>query len=71
MNNAALAVGLDLIQDGSTGDWDQMIDTYVTGLLYAKKAIVPFMIANQNGPIFNMDSLAAKDFASDAIAYHT
>lgn len=61
INNAGLAAGLDLIQDGSTDDWDQMIDTNVKGLLYVTKAIVPLMIANQSGHIFNMGSLAAKD----------
>ncbi|MEO6168151.1 MAG: SDR family NAD(P)-dependent oxidoreductase [Chitinophagales bacterium] len=61
INNAGLAAGLDLIQDGSTEDWDQMIDTNVKGLLYVTKAIVPFMIANQQGHIFNMGSLAAKN----------
>lgn len=61
VNNAGLAAGLDLIQDGSTDDWDQMIDTNVKGLLYVTKAVVPFMIANQHGHIFNMGSLAAKN----------
>ncbi|MBK9731247.1 MAG: SDR family NAD(P)-dependent oxidoreductase [Chitinophagaceae bacterium] len=60
VNNAGLAAGLDLIQDGNTDDWDQMIDTNVKGLLYVTKAIVPFLIAKQQGHIFNMGSLAAK-----------
>lgn len=68
INNAGLAAGLDLIQDGSIDDWDQMIDTNVKGLLYVKKAIVPFMIVDQNGHIFNMGSSAGKDFASGVIA---
>lgn len=60
INNAGLAAGLDLIQDGSTDDWDQMIDTNVKGLLYVTKAIVPFMIAQQQGHIFNVGSVAAR-----------
>ena len=60
VNNAGLAAGLDLIQDGSTDDWDQMIDTNVKGLLYVTRAIVPFMIARQQGHIFNIGSVAAK-----------
>ena len=60
INNAGLAAGLDLIQNGSTDDWDQMIDTNVKGLLYVTKAIVPFMIAQQQGHIFNVGSVAAR-----------
>lgn len=60
VNNAGLAAGLDLIQDGSTDDWDQMIDTNVKGLLYVTKAIVPFMIAREQGHIFNIGSVAAR-----------
>lgn len=60
VNNAGLAAGLDLLQDGNTDDWDQMIDTNVKGLLYVTSAIVPFLIKKQQGHIFNMGSLAAK-----------
>lgn len=60
VNNAGLAAGFDLVQDGLTDDWDQMIDTNVKGLLYMTKAILPVMIANQHGHIINMGSTAAK-----------
>jgi NADP-dependent 3-hydroxy acid dehydrogenase YdfG len=60
VNNAGLAAGFDLIQDGLTDDWDQMIDTNVKGLLYMTRAIVPVMIQNHQGHIINMGSTAAK-----------
>lgn len=60
VNNAGLAAGLSLIQDGDTDDWDQMIDTNVKGLLYVTKAIVPFLVKQKQAHIFNMGSLAAK-----------
>lgn len=60
VNNAGLASGLSLIQDGDTDDWDQMLDTNVKGLLYVTKAIVPFLIKQKQAHIFNMGSLAAK-----------
>lgn len=60
VNNAGLAAGLDLLQDGNTDDWDQMIDTNVKGLLYVTRAILPFMVARKQGHIFNIGSLAAK-----------
>src|SRR5438552_3698420 len=34
VNNAGLASGFSLLQDGNTDDWDTMIDTNVKGLLY-------------------------------------
>ena len=34
LNNAGLAAGLEHIDQGSTADWDAMIDTNVKGLLY-------------------------------------
>jgi NADP-dependent 3-hydroxy acid dehydrogenase YdfG len=60
INNAGLAAGFDPIQDGSTDDWDQMIDTNVKGLLYVTKAILPSMIRNEQGHIINIGSTAAK-----------
>lgn len=60
INNAGLAAGLDLFQEGATADWEQMIDTNVKGLLFVTKAIVPFMIANNSGHIINIGSTASK-----------
>ncbi len=60
VNNAGLAAGLDLIQEGSADDWDTMIDTNVKGLLYVTKAIIPFLVQNSQGHIINIGSTAAK-----------
>ncbi len=61
VNNAGLASGLDLFQDASLDDWDQMIDTNVKGLLYVSKGVVPFMINRKKGHIINIDSTAGKE----------
>lgn len=61
INNAGLASGLDLIQDGDLDDWDKMIDTNVKGLLYVSKAILPLMIENGCGHVVNIASTAAKE----------
>lgn len=61
INNAGLASGLDLIQDGDLEDWDKMIDTNVKGLLYVSKAILPLMIKNGCGHVVNIASTAAKE----------
>jgi 3-hydroxy acid dehydrogenase / malonic semialdehyde reductase len=61
VNNAGLAQGLSLIQDGDTNDWETMIDTNVKGLLYVSKAIMPLMIENKKGHIINLGSIAGKE----------
>lgn len=61
VNNAGLASGLDLVQDGSTTDWDTMIDTNVKGLMYVSKAIIPGMIERGKGHIINIGSTAGKE----------
>ena len=61
INNAGLASGFDLIQDGDLEDWDKMIDTNVKGLLYVSKAILPLMIENGCGHVVNIASTAAKE----------
>ncbi|PWK22615.1 NADP-dependent 3-hydroxy acid dehydrogenase YdfG [Arcicella aurantiaca] len=60
VNNAGNAHGLGPIQDGSTDDWDAMIDGNVKGLLYVSKTIMPWMIARQKGHIVNISSIAGK-----------
>lgn len=61
INNAGLASGFNLIQDGDLEDWDKMIDTNVKGLLYVSKAILPLMIENGCGHVVNIASTAAKE----------
>ena len=61
INNAGNAHGLDPIQDGSTDDWDAMIDINVKGLLYVSKAIIPQMTKRQSGHIINIGSSAGKE----------
>lgn len=58
INNAGNAHGLDLIQDGSTDDWDDMMDINVKGLLYVSKAIIPDMVKRKKGHIVNISSIA-------------
>jgi NADP-dependent 3-hydroxy acid dehydrogenase YdfG len=61
VNNAGLASGINLIQDGATSDWNTMIDTNVKGLLYVSRNIIPFMIHHQKGHIINIGSIAGKE----------
>jgi NADP-dependent 3-hydroxy acid dehydrogenase YdfG len=69
INNAGNAHGLDPIQDGSTTDWDAMIDINVKGLLYVSKAIIPKMIAQHSGHIINIGSTAGKEVYPNGNVY--
>ena len=61
VNNAGLAQGLSLIQDGNIDDWEVMIDTNIKGLLYVSRAVMPLMIENKSGHIINLGSIAGKE----------
>ena len=61
INNAGLAAGFGVIQDGNTDDWELMIDTNIKGLLFISRLIMPMMIANGSGHIFNISSIAGKE----------
>ncbi|MCF8304192.1 MAG: SDR family oxidoreductase [Bacteroidales bacterium] len=60
VNNAGLAAGLNTIQEGSLDDWEQMIDTNVSGLLYVSHVIMPLMVEQGHGHIINIGSIAGK-----------
>jgi NADP-dependent 3-hydroxy acid dehydrogenase YdfG len=61
VNNAGLASGLSLIQNGNIDDWEKMIDTNLKGLLYVSRAIMPLMIQSGKGHIINISSIAGKE----------
>ncbi len=60
VNNAGLALGLELAQKASLDDWDAMVDTNVKGLTYVTHAALPGMIARDRGLIVNLGSTAAR-----------
>lgn len=61
INNAGNAHGLSPIQEGSTEDWDAMMDINVKGLLYVTNAILPQMVQKKAGHVINLGSLAGKE----------
>lgn len=69
INNAGNAHGLDSIQNGSTDDWDAMMDINVKGLLYVSKAIIPKMIEQKSGHIINIGSTAGKEVYPNGNVY--
>jgi NADP-dependent 3-hydroxy acid dehydrogenase YdfG len=68
LNNAGLALGRDPFEDANLEDWETMIDTNLKGLLYASKAVLPFIIA-QKGHIINIGSTAGKEVYKDGNVY--
>ncbi len=60
LNNAGLALGRDYFEEGSTDDWNTMIDTNVKGFLYVAKAVSQLMVSRKQGHIINMGSVAGK-----------
>jgi 3-hydroxy acid dehydrogenase / malonic semialdehyde reductase len=58
VNNAGLAAGLDLIQEGDFEDWDRMIDTNIKGLLNVARLLLPAMIEAGRGHVINIGSTA-------------
>ena len=58
LNNAGLASGLSLVQEGDLEDWDRMIDTNLKGVLFVTRALLPAMIARGKGHVVNIGSTA-------------
>lgn len=61
VNNAGLALGKDVLQEGDSTQWITMIDTNIKGLLYVTKAVSPLMIERKKGSIINIGSIAGKE----------
>ncbi|WP_108124526.1 SDR family oxidoreductase [Saccharospirillum mangrovi] len=59
VNNAGLALGTDAAQRSDTTQWQQMIDTNVSGLARMTHALLPTLIAQGKGAsIINIGSIA-------------
>jgi 3-hydroxy acid dehydrogenase/malonic semialdehyde reductase len=62
VNNAGLALGLGPAWEASLEDWDRMIATDITGLVHLTRAVLPQMVARDDGLIINLGSVAG-DYA--------
>ena len=58
VNNAGLALGLELAHKTIISDWDQMIDTNIKGLVHMTRALLPGMVEHQLGHVINVGSVA-------------
>ena len=60
INNAGLALGLEPAHKASLDDWQQMIDTNITGLVAVTHALLPGLVARGRGHIVNIGSTAGE-----------
>jgi 3-hydroxy acid dehydrogenase / malonic semialdehyde reductase len=58
VNNAGLALGLEPAQAADLDEWQQMIDTNCSGLVYCTRAVLPGMVARRRGHVINLGSVA-------------
>ncbi|OOR87217.1 NADP-dependent 3-hydroxy acid dehydrogenase [Moraxella caviae] len=58
VNNAGLALGLEPAHQADLGDWQTMINTNTLGLVNVTHAILPHMVAKNDGLIINISSTA-------------
>ncbi|MFC4564232.1 SDR family NAD(P)-dependent oxidoreductase [Nocardiopsis mangrovi] len=58
VNNAGLAAGLAPAHEADLGDWERMIDTNCTGLVYCTRALLPGMVERGRGHVVNIGSIA-------------
>ena len=57
--NAGLALGLGSAAEADLNDWDTMVATNINGLLYTVRAILPGMVARDEGHVILLGSTAA------------
>src|SRR6185436_9189810 len=69
INNAGGALGLDKVAEGKDEDWEGMLQTNVLGLLRMTRAVLPLMVNNLGGSIFNVGAYAGRVAYEGGSAY--
>ncbi len=60
VNNAGLAFGLGPAWESDLEDWDKVVATNITGLIHMTRAVLPQMVARDDGIILNLGSTAGE-----------
>jgi 3-hydroxy acid dehydrogenase/malonic semialdehyde reductase len=60
VNNAGGALGLDPAQSADLDDWDDMIASNISGVIYCTRLLLPGMVARQRGHVVNLGSVAGQ-----------
>ena len=58
VNNAGLALGLEPANKADLEDWEQMIDTKISGLTLITRLLLPGMVTRNRGHVINIGSIA-------------
>jgi 3-hydroxy acid dehydrogenase/malonic semialdehyde reductase len=58
VNNAGLALGLEPAQEADLDQWEQMIETNCSGLVFCTRAVLPGMVERGRGHVVNLGSIA-------------
>ncbi len=58
VNNAGLALGLEMAYETDMQDWEVMVDTNIKGVMYMTRAVLPRMVARKQGHVINIGSVA-------------
>ena len=67
VNNAGLARGWDKFHKESVGDWEDVIDTNLKGLMYVTSLVLAGMVKRGKGHIVNIASISGiETYANDA-----
>lgn len=69
INNAGLALGKDPVLTSSLEDWDKMISTNITANFKMVHLVLPWMLANGEGDIINLCSVAGHYTYSGGAVY--
>ncbi|RYE21257.1 MAG: SDR family NAD(P)-dependent oxidoreductase [Sphingobacteriales bacterium] len=69
INNAGLALGREAFDEASIDDWEIMLGTNVSGLLYVSRAVLPLLKKSEHGHIINMGSIAGKEVYENGNVY--
>ncbi len=69
VNNAGLSRGLDRLPDGLPSDWEEMLDTNVKGLLWVTRAVLPGMVARDQGHVINIGSISGHQVYAGGAVY--
>jgi 3-hydroxy acid dehydrogenase / malonic semialdehyde reductase len=69
VNNAGLARGLRPVEEGDEGEWREMMETNVMGLLWVTRAAIPLMRNQGSGHIINLGSIAGHEVYAKGSVY--
>jgi 3-hydroxy acid dehydrogenase/malonic semialdehyde reductase len=56
--NAGLALGVAPAAETDLGDWEEMVDTTIKGLIYTVRALLPRLAAQREGHVVTLGSVA-------------